>query len=425
MRKFFDTYFKGDKIIWIIFALMIVLSTLVMYSASSSLAHRSTSSFYAPVWQHFGFLMTGFAVAWVIHRIPFKWVDRCTLLMYLFGLLLLALTFIIGQSTNGATRWISFGGLRFQPSEVAKVTTILMLANALSKNTGEKGTNNPDSGIWRYVAIVSIPVVLIVRENLSMCILFLMICFVMLILGRVSVKLLLKISGFAVVLAGLALVGIMILGASSDGSDPALTKTESVVTSKLHRITTWRNRIVHFCDDSRPHDEHYKIEDKTRQEDYAKIAVANGKWFGLGVGNSIQRDVLPLAYADFVYSIIVEEWGVLAFLVLILYLAFLYRVGVMVREQCRSVFQSLTALGLAFSLLIQVLVNVYIAVGLFPVSGQPLPLFSRGGTSIIITSVYFGIILMISRESMENNGKEKRATSTAVRKKEKEEITKE
>lgn len=423
MRKFFDTYFKGDKIIWVIFALMIVLSTLVMYSASSSLAHRSTSSFYAPVWQHFGFLMAGFAVAWVIHRIPFKWVDRCTLMMYVFGLLLLALTFVIGQSTNGATRWISFGGLRFQPSEVAKVTTILLLAKALSKNTGEKGTDSPDSGIKRYLLIVGIPVALIFKDNLSMGLLFLMICFVMLILGRVSWKLLSKISLVALVVGGMAFGAIMIFGAPSDGSDSAIAKTE--VTKKLNRLTTWHNRIVHFFDKGQPHDENYKIDDTNRQEDYAKIAVANGKWFGLGVGNSIQRDVLPLAYADFVFSIIVEEWGVLSFLVIILYLVFLYRVGVMVREQCRSVFQSLTALGLAFSLLIQVLINVYIAVGLFPVSGQPLPLFSRGGTSIIITSVYFGIILMISRESMENAGKEKRATSTAVQKKEKEELTKE
>ncbi len=427
MNQFFSTYIKGDRIIWAVFIILLVVSAVTMYSASSSLAYKAVAkggSFYTPVWQHIVFLLGGLAVAFMVHRIPFKFIMAAVRPGYFGSLLLLLATPFLGVSVNGATRWISLFGILFQPSELVKVFTVLYLATILSQYQNKKD-KTPDDGLLRYLAYLMLPAAIIALENLSTCLLLLMVGFLMLFFARLSWKLLLKMVGCGVLAIGLGIGALLLV---PEETAPSVNSTEQVVARKgvFHRALTWKHRILHFFDESRPHDENYQLTDETYQEDRAKIAVANGKWLGLGIGNSIQRDFLPLAFADFIFSLMIEEMGLGALLVVILYLIFMYRVGVLIREYCNSVVQSLIALGLSSMIMIQTYINVFIAVGLFPVSGQPLPLLSRGGTSILITSFYFGVILCISANAMEcPQGKNKKEKSSTPVEKEDEKPSKE
>ncbi len=416
MLKFLRTYFKGDSVIWLVYITMLICSLVAMYSASSSLAWKGVgrgASFYSPVVGHGIFLLAGFGVVALIHRVSFQFLSRGFCLAYCAGVILVLTTLFGGVTVNGATRWLNIGGVLFQPSEVAKVTTVLFLASRLSYfcNSADR---KPDDGIWQYLFILGIPCFLIGLENLSTCLLLASIGFLMMYFACVSWKLLLKMVG-AVILIGAVCLGALFLIPDEKPNTGVTAPTEQAEVkpakskSIFHRATTWRNRIIHFFDEPQPHDDNYRIQDASMQEDRAKIAIANGKTFGMGIGNSIQRDFLPLGYADFIFSIMVEEIGFFAIGILILYLVFIYRVGIMVKNYCNSVVQSLVVLGLSSMILMQVYINIFIAVGLFPVSGQPLPLFSRGGTSILITSFYFGMILCVSRtvEEEQNNKKSK------------------
>lgn len=406
MQKFISTYIKGDKIIWAIFVIMIIVSAVTMYSASSSLAHKAVAkggTYYSPVWMHVMFLLGGLAVVFFVHKLPFKYIMMAVRPMYIASLILLVLTPIIGVSVNGARRWISLFGILFQPSELVKVSTVLFLACLLSQYQNKKD-KTPDDGLWRYLVCLMVPSVIIMVDNLSTALLLVLIGFMMMYFARLSWKLLLKMIGIGVL--GVSLViGVIWLAPEAEthvSSSEHTVMTQQQASGLLPRLTTWKKRLSRFFEET-PEEEKYTLTEENYQERRAKIAVANGKWFGLGIGNSVQRDFLPLAYADFIFSLMIEEVGFLAIFVIILYLAFMYRVGVLIKKQCNSVAQSLIALGLSSMIMVQTYINVFIAVGLAPVSGQPLPLFSRGGTSILITSLYFGIILCISKTAMEQN----------------------
>lgn len=417
MNKFLSTYIKGDKIIWVLLITMICISAFTMYSASSTLAHRAASrggAYYLPVWSHVIFLLGGLLLAFVCHRIPFRIIMGLAKPLYFISILLLLLTPVIGVEVNGAKRWMQLGPILFQPSELAKVFTVLLLASVLAKYQNQKD-RTPDDGFWKCLIILLAPSLIIATENLSTCLLLLFIGFLMMFYARLSLKLIFKVMGVGVLVAGLGLGGLMLVPEESSSSTIPVTVTEQVTKPTksrgvLHRALTWKHRITRHFEEKRPHDENYKLDGATYQEDRAKIAIASGKWFGLGIGNSIQRDFLPLAYADFIFSLMVEEVGLFALLIILLYLIFLYRVGVLIKQYCGSVVQALVALGLSTMIIVQTYINIYIAVGIFPVSGQPLPLFSRGGTSILITSLYFGIILCISREAMSQSQVKKSET---------------
>ncbi|MBO4529447.1 MAG: FtsW/RodA/SpoVE family cell cycle protein [Paludibacteraceae bacterium] len=424
MQKFLSTYIKGDKIIWGLVITMMLISAFTMYSASSSLAHKAASRggyYYAPVWSHVLFLLGGLAVVFFVHRIPFRFIIGLSKPFYFISIILLILTPLIGVEANGAKRWLQIGPILFQPSELAKLFTILFLASALAKYQNQKNVS-PDDGLLKYLLILGVPSVIIATENLSTFILLMMIGFMMMFYARLSFKLILKMIGVGALAVALGVGALMLIPEESTPAVTSVSAEQTAVSVKprgvFHRALTWKHRIMRHFEEDQPHDENYKLNDQTYQEDRAKIAVASGKWFGLGIGNSIQRDFLPLAYADFIFSLMVEEVGVLALFVLLLYLIFLYRVGVLIRQYCNSVVQSLVVLGLSSMIMVQTYINVFIAVGLFPVSGQPLPLYSRGGTSILITCLYFGIILCVSNEAMSQSALKKEEKTSAPKKKE-------
>ncbi len=423
MQKFLSTYIKGDKIIWGLVIMMMLISAFTMYSASSSLAHRAVARggyYYGPVWSHVLFLLGGLIVVFLVHRIPFRFIIGLSKPLYFLSIIFLILTPLIGVEVNGAKRWLQLGPIAFQPSEIAKIFTILYLASTLAKYQNQKNVT-PDDGLMKYLLILGVPSVIIATENLSTFLLLMMIGFMMMFYARLSFKLILKMVGVGVLAVALGVGALMLI---PEESSPTVTSaaTEQLSTAKprgvFHRALTWKHRLMRHFEAEQPHDANYKLNDQTYQEDRAKIAVASGKWFGLGIGNSIQRDFLPLAYADFIFSLMVEEVGVFALFILLLYLIFMYRVGVLIRQYCNSVVQSLVVLGLSSMIMVQTYINVFIAMGLFPVSGQPLPLFSRGGTSILITCLYFGIILCVSNESMSQQAAKKEEKPDAPKKKE-------
>lgn len=414
MRNFIDTFLKGDKVIWLLFGTFIVLSALVMYSASSFLAHRA-SSYHAPVWSHCVFLIMGFVVAVVVHRIPFKWISKYVVyIMYVVCFVLVVLAAFGGVSVNGASRWVSIGPISLQPSELMKVAIILMVSHHWALNSDK----DPDKSLKVCFLFCIAPAFIIMLDNMSTFLLIMVVFYCMMLYAGVSWKIL-GGSLAVVVTAGLLLLGLVFLiPDSQQETNSGVTPTEVVEKKKskslFSRGATWKKRIEKFFEEGRPHDEHYKLEEDTYQEDRAKIAVASGKWLGVGVGNSVQRDLLPLAFADFIFSIIVEEWGMLALLVPFLYFIFLYRIGMLVQNYCSSYNHALVVLGLGTMIVLQAFINIFIAVGLFPVSGQALPLFSRGGTSILITSLCFGLILNISREAMEGKKNAKKEQKKKV-----------
>jgi len=389
MRDFIQKYFKGDPIIWTILLLLIAISAVEMYSASSTLAFRQ-SDYSSPVWRHILFLSGGFCVAFIVHMIPYKLFPIGGVLLLAFSLVLLVVTLVTGVSANNATRWLEIGGFQFQPSEFAKLAVIIILAVILGRKQQEK--QSADEAYKISIIILTVACIMIFPENFSTAFLLFFVGFLMMFFGRVSMKKLGKTLG---VIAGLCLLLYLIA--------PYVPEVKP-----FHRLSTWRERVdQHFFDKSGKKElEKFIINDDNYQIAHAKIAVANSNGIGRGPGNSIERDFLPQAYSDFIYAIIIEETGLLGgFIVMLLYLILLFRAGV-IANKCPSAFPALLVLGLTSMIVVQAFLNMAVAVGLAPVTGQPLPMISRGGTSIIITSIYFGIILSVSRYAREETQKQ-------------------
>ena len=380
MRDFVQKNFKGDPIVWIIFLLLIVISAVEMYSASSSLAFKQ-SDYNSPVWRHILFLGGGFCIAFVVHIIPYRLFPIGGALLLPFSLILLGVTLVTGVSANNATRWLEVGGLQFQPSEFAKLAVIIILALVLGRKQQEKKPTDDAYNLSMIILVVTS--ILIFPENFSTGILIFFVGFLMMFFGRVSLK---KLGITLGTIVSLCLLLYLVAPYIPD-------------VKPFHRLSTWRERVDnHFSDKNGKKDfKNFVINDDNYQVVHAKIAIANSNGIGRGPGNSIERDFLPLSYADFIYAIIIEETGLLgAVFVMLLYLILLFRAGV-IANKCPSAFPALLVLGLTSMIVIQAFLNMAVAVGLVPVTGQPLPMISRGGTSILITSVYFGIILSVSR----------------------------
>jgi cell division protein FtsW len=389
MRDFIQRYFKGDPIIWIILLALIAISAVEMYSASSTLAFRQ-SDYNSPVWRHIVFLGIGFCVAFIIHIIPYKLFPIAGSALLLFSLVLLCVTMVIGVSANNATRWLEIGGFQFQPSEFTKLSVIIVLAVILGRKQQE---NQPaDAAFKMCMIILAVACILIIPENFSTSFLLFIVGFLMMLFGRVSLK---KLGITLGILLGLCIMLYLVA--------PYVPAVKP-----FHRLSTWRERIDdHFFNKDEKPAAQFVINDDNYQVAHAKIAIANSNLIGRGPGNSIERDFLPQAYSDFIYAIIIEETGLLGAIgVMLLYLILLFRAGV-IANKCPSAFPALLVLGLTSMIVAQALLNMAVAVGLAPVTGQPLPMISRGGTAIIITSLYFGMILSVSRYVQEETEKTK------------------
>lgn len=363
---------KGDKVIWVVVAILSIFSVLAVYSSTGTLAYRyqSGNTEYYLI-KHFGILLLGLVLMFLAHLIPYKYYARISQLAIYISVPLLLYTLMFGTNLNEASRWYTLPliNITFQPSDLAKLALIIYVARLLSKK--QEDIQDFKKG---FVAVM-LPIVLItgliLPSNFSTAAMIFSTCLVLLFVGRVRFRYLLYL-----VLIGIASFGILILLAMNS---PKLGG----------RFGTWQTRIESFK--SGDSEANYQVEQ-------AKIAIAGGGIFGKMPGNSVQKNFLPHPYSDFIFAIIIEEFGLVGgTMVVLLYLILLFRAVKIVMKSPRN-FAAFLTFGVAFSLVFQAMVNMMVAVNLLPVTGQTLPLISMGGTSIWFTSISIGIILSVSRE---------------------------
>ena len=377
---FFSKIFKGDKVIWSVFIALCVISLVEVFSATSTIVYRQQNH-WGPILRHATFLLGGIGVILFIHNVPYRYFS--SLIFVLLGsIVLLLLTPYLGTTINGAERWISIMGITIQPSEIAKISLMGTVAFLLSK---QNKMNEHTLFKW-MIGLMTAVCLIIAMDNLSTAMLLFIVCFVLMYIGNVKLMRLLKV---ALIGIGALVFAVLIL---------KIIPTTWTESGPLSRASTWQARIDRFGN-SPDKDEasYYQITDDNYQVAHSKIAIANGGVFGKFPGNSKERDFLPQAYSDFIYSIILEELGLVGgIFVLLLYIIILWRSGIIARKT-EKLFPKYLIIGSALMLSMQAFVNMAVAVHLIPVTGQPLPLISRGGTSTLITCAYFGIILSADR----------------------------
>ncbi|PID91451.1 MAG: hypothetical protein CSA96_08340 [Bacteroidetes bacterium] len=362
-------YIKGDRIIWMVVLILLVISLLAVYSSTGSLAYRNQAGntfFY--FFRQFKLILLGLLIIFVSHLIPYRFYMRMSIVALSAAVVLLALTLLVGTNINEATRWLEVRGtgLTIQPSDFAKIGLMMYIAKILSVNQEEAKSKKQAFG---KISLAIMAVCgLILPANLSTAMIVFTTAFSMMFVGRIPVKFL-ALMIFALVFG----LGVFV-GAS-------------LLLKKDGRIQTWINRIESYWEGG----------GNSYQADQAKVAIVQGGLFGKGPGNSTQRNLLPHPYSDFIYAIIIEEYGSLVggVLVLFLYLWLFFRGGLIIRRS-RSTYGAFLAFGLSLGLVLQAFVNMAVAVGLVPVTGQTLPLVSMGGSSIFFTCMSVGIILSIS-----------------------------
>lgn len=383
-----------DKGLWAIYISMIVVAVIALFSASSMLVYQKHSVL-GPVGQQIVFIALGVAIAFFVQFLPSYIIRIGGYVLLLLSIVLLYSLLIPGNpfavTLNGATRWVRIAGFTVQPSELAKLSLIIVVADLLSRIKTEGDKRKYFFWTLGIAAVVALPVM---TSNLSTAILICGIVFLLWILARIPFK----FWGFT---AGIAIV-FLVLGYCV--VEFAFVRRDREMTGLFGRAETWVKRIARklFADKADSDTATFVITDENRQEAYANVAIARGGKSPLGVfpGNSKERDYLPLAYADYIYAIIVEESGIVGALVVIaLYLWLLFR-ACFISTRYGDDASMLMVMGLALMLTCQALISMLVAVGLGPVTGQPLPLISRGGTSVLITSVYFGIMMCVSREQV-------------------------
>lgn len=378
-------YFQGDLVIWTVFFFLCAISLIEVFSAGTFLYAKSGYSM-RPFLMHSFLLFGAAAIAFVVHRLPYGIYRIIPLLFYLPSLILLSWALVGGENLNNGARWVSIMGLSLQPSEIAKGILVMTVALVLARHQGPVEVRRK---AFTYIMLFTIPVcALIITQNFSTAALLFAVVCIMMFVGRVPKKYLLGLFG-GFVLAGALVWGIF----KALPEDPYHPIYDNIA---LQRVPTWRARFKESMVIT-PDPKDFVVTDRNRQIVHARIAMARGKVIGLTPGRSVQRDYLSAAYSDFIYAIIAEEMGLLgSTFVLILYLVLLYRVGRIARR-CRYNFPAFLAIGFGVMLVLQALVNMLVAVGIGPVTGQPLPLVSKGGTSTLITGFYFGVILAVSR----------------------------
>ncbi|GAB4249067.1 MAG: FtsW/RodA/SpoVE family cell cycle protein [Vicingaceae bacterium] len=366
----FEKYFKGDKVIWIVVTLLSIISILTVYSSIVTLAYKykQGDTFYY-LFKHLIIILVGFVLIISAHNVQYKYYSRISQIALYLSIPLLLLTLITGANINDASRWLVIPVINqsFQTSDLAKLALIMYLARMLSKH--QDHIKDFKQAFVPIMAPVLIVCALILPANFSTAAMLFTTSIIIMFIGRINVKYILSLIGIAVVA-----FAMMLLIAKSY---PKL----------LPRFDTWVQRIESFSG---------KDSETNYQAEQAKIAIATGGIIGKGPGKSTQRNFLPHPYSDFIYAIILEEYGLLGgLIVLFLYLVLFYR-GVKIANKAERTFGTLLAAGLSFSLVFQAMINMAVAVNLFPVTGQPLPLVSMGGTSIWFTCLAIGIILSVS-----------------------------
>ena len=379
--SFVDKYIKGDRIIWLVVFLLAILSVLTVYSSIVTLAYKykGGDTIYYLV-KHLIILVVGFGLMLGAHNLNYKYYSRISQIAIFISIPLLAITLIFGANINDASRWLVIPVINqtFQTSDLAKLALIMYLARLLYKK--QDNIQDFKSAFLPIMVPVLVVCGLILPANFSTAAMLFTTSLIIMFIGRVNIKYILSLIGI-----GLASLMLLMLIASAK---PDL----------LPRMGTWAKRIESFSAGG---------SEGNYQADQAKIAIASAYPFGKGPGGSTQRNFLPHPYSDFIYAIVIEEYGLAGGLgVIILYLILFYR-GIKIAQRAEKTFGTFLAVGLSFSLVFQAMINMAVAVNLFPVTGQPLPLVSMGGTSIWFTCLAIGIILSVSRRS-EKSTKQKK-----------------
>lgn len=402
-NKTLSNIFKGDKVVWMIFFFLCIISVVEVFSASSELTYKG-GSYFSPLIKHIGILFLGICCMIVTLNIQCKYFKAVTPFMLPISFISLIWVLFAGQATNGAQRWVSFVGIQFQPSEIAKGTLVLATAQILSAMQTDHGA---DRRAFKFILIVcGFIIPLIGMENLSTAALLCVVIFLLMVIGRVPMRQLGKLVGITASFMLVVFAGIMLIGKDNTQENTDKKLTEQVKDDReegawgkiFHRADTWKSRIDKFASPKEPTPEEVDL-DKDAQVAHANIAIASANVVGKGPGNSVERDFLSQAFSDFIYAIIIEELGIEgAIVVAVLYIMLLFRTG-RIASRCENNFPALLAMGLALLLVSQALFNMCVAVGLVPVTGQPLPLISKGGTSSMINCIYVGVILSVSRSA--------------------------
>lgn len=378
---------RGDRVIWGIVVILTLISLLVVYSSTGSLAYKYSKSTESYLFKQFGFIMLGVMIIYFAHRVNYTFYSRVAKILFVISIPLMIYTLFFGAKINDGSRWIKLPviNMTFQTSDFAKLALFMYLSRQLSRS--QAVIKDFKKGFLPVVIPVMIICLLIAPANLSTALLVGGTSFMMMFIGRVSTK-------HILITITLALVPIIILftvAVSSYDKTNHRSKDLPAIFSG-GRIPTWISRIQTFVYGNND-DEN----EKSYQINQAKIAIASGGWLGVGPGNSNARNFLPHSYSDFIYAIIIEEYGFIgaAFMVFI-YLLFLYRC-IRLYKRCPFAFGAFLALALSFTLVIQALANMGVAVNAFPNTGVTLPLVSMGGSSFLFTCLSIGIILSVSR----------------------------
>lgn len=391
---------RSDPYIWGIIIILYIVSVVEVYSAISR--EITGGDVYTPIIKHVLLLFSGFLITYVTSRVHYKWFKVMAYLMIPAAIVLLVCILFWGDMLNGAKRTITVWGVSLQGSEVAKVTIVLAMATVLAKSQIKRGVDT--KGVVLVVVLVTIFSGLLFTQGLTNTLLFIGISVCMMLIGGVEWY---KLGIIFLVYLVLALAVMQAKDILTESE--LFNKQEQTVQDGekkdvlIQRSSTWKSRLEDFFDSTPEYEK--ETTDANRQEHRAAMAMAHGGITGVGPGNSREASRLPLAFSDYIYAIIIEDLGFVVGGVglLLVYLMILARAGLIARR-CTKAFPALLVMGMAVMIVLQALFNMAIVVGVFPVSGQPLPLISKGGTSIWMMSFAFGVMLSVSRYAVKDTG---------------------
>ncbi|MEP7256556.1 MAG: FtsW/RodA/SpoVE family cell cycle protein [Ferruginibacter sp.] len=386
---------KGDRVIWAIVVILALVSLLVVYSSTGSLAYKYSKSAESYLFKQFAFIILGVTLIYFAHRVNYTIYARVAKILFLVSIPLMIYTLFFGEKINEGSRWIKLPviNMTMQTSDLAKLALFMYLSLLLSRK--QNVIKDFKKGFLPVAAPVVIICLLIAPANLSTALLVGATSFMLMFIGRVNTKHILLSMGIALIPVAL----LFILAVSS--YDKTAHKAKDIPSIfNAGRIKTWVSRIQTFVYSNKEDDN-----EKLYQINQAKIAIANGGFIGRGPGNSLQRNFLPHSYSDFIYAIIIEEYGLFgAVFMVFIYLLFLYRC-IRLYRKCPFAFGAFLALALSFTLVIQAIANMGVAVDAFPNTGVTLPLVSMGGSSFLFTCLSIGIILSVARNVEQLEGK--------------------
>lgn len=399
---------RGDKVIWALVLLLVLVSLLVVYSATGSLAykkyHGNTEVY---LFKQIAFITIGFCIIYFAHRVNYTLYSKIAKILFLFSIPLLLYTLFFGVTMNEGSRWVRIPviNMTMQTSDLAKLALFMFLARLLSRKQNK--IKDFKKGFLPVILPVALTCLLIAPANLSTALLLGSSCMLLLFIGRVSFKHLMLVVGVALIPVAFLVLAAVVKHKSASPDEEAVTPKKEKSSRLFARVDTWIGRVENFIYGSKQtdDDDHYQV-------NQAKIAIARGGFFGKGPGNGEAKNFLPQAYNDYIFATLIEEYGLIggAF-ILFIYLVFLYR-SIQLFKKCPFAFGAFLALGLSFTLVLQAMANMAVNVNLFPVTGVTLPLVSMGGSSFLFTCLSIGIILSVARNVEQLEGKNASSNSS-------------